>query len=437
MGRVRIVRNSNSVKASRVLRATVATITLAGGVAVMATGSNVLLSSSRGSGSEHSHSIVEAAQPRLQANHDNGNIINAKDKSINTGDQHAGSPTTGDQHAGSPTTGGSTTGGSTTVSLHNAGVSSSGVPNACSLAPESGSSASDWLFILTGLNGNVAVPQSVSITWQPNGTTSSSGDFTTTVGLTVQDGHSGHYLVYMPGYAPVSGTAAVSSNWKGEFVISGGPGCTSSGGAVNHPSLYLTKTEASGPYPVTAVGQIITYDFVVTNNGNVNLTGLTVHDTQSVAGESLSSGPSCNITSLAVGADAVCTGKFVVTSADISDGEVNDTAVAHAYDGTNSVTSNIATLSIPVVVTVSTPSTSSSSTSGHLSTSTSGHSPSTSSSSTPSSVRLVTGPRTPPSSTSPALPIGLAIAGLGLGGLGYVAIQRKRLNLHGHTNEVG
>ncbi|WP_276946958.1 DUF7507 domain-containing protein [Ferrimicrobium acidiphilum] len=434
MGRVRIVRNSNSVKASRVLRATVATITLAGGVAFMATGPNVLLSSSHSKAKADVSQKVETDSQMIQATNEQG-------KDVGKGTSKVSPPSEGSKPGsskpGGSTTGGSTTGGSTTVSLHNAGVSSSGVPNACSLAPESGSSASDWLFILTGLNGNVAVPQSVSITWQPNGTTSSSGDFTTTVGLTVQDGHSGHYLVYMPGYAPVSGTAAVSSNWKGEFVISGGPGCTSSGVAVNHPSLYLTKTEASGPYPVTAVGQIITYDFVVTNNGNVNLTGLTVHDTQSVAGESLSSGPSCNITSLAVGADAVCTGKFVVTSADISDGEVNDTAVAHAYDGTTSVTSNIATLSIPVVVTVSTPSTSSSSTSGHLSTSTSGHSPSTSSSSTPSSVRLVTGPRTPPSSTSPALPIGLAIAGLGLGGLGYVAIQRKRLNLHGHTNEVG
>ena len=449
MGRVRIVRNSNSVKASRVLRATVATITLAGGVAFMATGPNVLLSSSHSKAKADVSQKVETDSQMIQATNEQGKDVGkgtskvsppsevSKPGSSKPGGSNPGGSNPGGSTTGGSNPGGSTTGGSTTVSLHNAGVSSSGVPNACSLPSEGGSSAQDWLFILTGLNGNVAVPQSVSITWQPNGTTSSSGDFTTTVGLTVQDGHTGHYLVYMPGYAPVSGTAAVSSNWKGEFVISGGPGCTSSGVAVNHPSLYLTKTEASGPYPVTAVGQIITYDFVVTNNGNVNLTGLTVSDKQSVAGESLSSGPSCNITSLAVGADAVCTGKFVVTSADISDGEVNDTAVAHAYDGTTSVTSNIATLSIPVVVTVSTPSTSSSSTSGHLSTSTSGHSPSTSSSSTPSSVRLVTGPRTPPSSTSPALPIGLAIAGLGLGGLGYVAIQRKRLNLHGHTNEVG
>jgi hypothetical protein len=284
------------------------------------------------------------------------------------------------------------------------------------------------LFILTGLDGNVTVPSSVSITWQENGTTSSSDTFTKNVGLTVQDGHSGHYLIYEPGAAPISGTATVSSNWTGEFVISGGPGCTSSGAAVNHPSLHLTKIEHSGPNPVTAVGQVITYDFVVANNGNVNLTNLTVSDKQSVSGESLVSGPTCPSTSLAVGADEICFGTFKVTSADITDGEVTDTAVAQANDGTVVVKSNNATLTIPVVV----PTTSSSSTPGHSST------PTTSSSSTsPSPVKLVTGPQTPPSSTSPALPIGLAIAGLGLGGLGYVAIQRKRLKLHGHTNEVG
>jgi hypothetical protein len=55
---------------------------------------------------------------------------------------------------------------------------------------------------------------------------------------------------------------------------------------------------------------------------------------------------------------------------------------------------------------------------------------------TPTPVRLVTGPPAPPSSTSSALPIGLAIAGLGLGGLGYVVIERKRHNANGHNNEV-
>ena len=336
----------------------------------------------------------------------------------------------------------SSTVGSTTVNLHNAGVSSSGVPNACSLSPESGGSANDWLFILTGLNGDVSVPSSVSITWQDNGTTSNADTFTTNVSLTAQDGHSGHYLIYQPGAAPIRGTATVSSNWSGEFVISGGPGCNSSVVANNSPSLHLTKTEAAGsPDPVTKVGQLVTYDFVVTNNGNVALTGLVVADVQAISGQTLTSGPTCTSSSLGVGASETCTGTLTVTSGDIADGEINDTAVAHAYDGTEVVTSNQATLTIPVVV----PTTSSSSTtSGHPpttgSSSSSGHSstPTTSSSSTsPSPVRLVTGPSTPPSSTSPILPIGLAIAGLGLGGLGYVAIERKRLKSHGRTNEVG
>ena len=199
------------------------------------------------------------------------------------------------------------------------------------------------------------------------------------------------------------------------------------------PGLSLTKTEAPGsPNPITRAGQSITYDFGVTNTGNTTLNHLAITDTQSVAGESLSSPISCPVTSLAAGASVTCTGSYTVTSTDIANGKVTDTATATATTTTGAgVTSNPATLTIPVVVPTTAPSTVTPTTKPSSVT------PTTKPSSvTPTPVRLVTGPPAPPSSTSSALPIGLAIAGLGLGGLGYVVIERKRHNANGHNNEV-
>ena len=199
------------------------------------------------------------------------------------------------------------------------------------------------------------------------------------------------------------------------------------------PSLSLTKTDAPGsPNPITRAGQSITYDFGVTNTGNTTLNHLAITDTQSVAGETLSSPASCPVTSLAAGASVTCTGSYTVTSTDIANGKVTDTATATATTTTGAgVTSNPATLTIPVVVPTTAPSTVTPTTKPSSVT------PTTKPSSvTPTPVRLVTGPPAPPSSTSSALPIGLAIAGLGLGGLGYVVIERKRHNANGHNNEV-
>ena len=211
------------------------------------------------------------------------------------------------------------------------------------------------------------------------------------------------------------------------------PPAPTTSAAVVTPGLSLTKTEAPGsPNPITRAGQSITYDFGVTNTGNTTLNHLAITDTQSVAGETLSSPASCPVTSLAAGASVTCTGSYTVTSTDISNGKVTDTATATATTTTGaSVTSNPATLTIPVVVPTTAPSTVTPTTKPSSVT------PTTKPSSvTPTPVRLVTGPPVPPSSASSALPIGLAIAGLGLGGLGYVVIERRRHNANGHNNEV-
>ncbi|MHB1734059.1 MAG: DUF7507 domain-containing protein [Ferrimicrobium acidiphilum] len=225
--------------------------------------------------------------------------------------------------------------------------------------------------------------------------------------------------------------------------------------------LALSKTEApSSPNPVTKAGQSVTYDFVVTNTGNTTLNNLAITDTQSVPGEALNGPISCPVTSLAATASVTCTGSYTVTSADISNGKVSDTAIATASSNGSTITSSPSSLTIlvntgssstspttkssstsPTTKSSSTsPTTKSSSTNNSGTTGNTGSSstsPTTSSNSTsPAPVQLVTGPLSPPSSSTDALPIGLGITGLGLAGLGYLLLERKRRLSSGNSNEV-
>ncbi len=201
----------------------------------------------------------------------------------------------------------------------------------------------------------------------------------------------------------------------------------------SNPSLSLVKIEASGsPNPITKAGQSITYDFDVTNTGNTTLNNLSISDTQSVPGEALTGPISCPVTSLAAGASVSCTGTYTVTSTDITNGKVSDTASATATDpaGTT-VTSNSSSLTIPVSVPTSAPKV--------VTTKPTTVTPTTKSSSTsPAPVKLVTGPPTAPTNTTNALPIGIGIASLGIAGLAYVGIERKRKGTidYGKTDEV-
>nr|BFE51478.1 hypothetical protein GCM10017745_49050 [Saccharothrix mutabilis subsp. capreolus] len=113
------------------------------------------------------------------------------------------------------------------------------------------------------------------------------------------------------------------------------------------PSPSLTVTKSASPAMVRAVGQTITYSFVVVNTGNVPLTGVTVNDTLSApAGPALV--VTCPSTTLAMGAQMVCTAPYTVTAADVDNGSVNNTATATGDDPDgNPVTSNPSTASVP------------------------------------------------------------------------------------------
>ena len=91
------------------------------------------------------------------------------------------------------------------------------------------------------------------------------------------------------------------------------------------PALTIVKTATPTTY--SAVGNVISYSFLVTNSGNVTLSGpFTVNDDKAT-------NESCPVTaSLAPGASITCTASYTITQADLDAGSV--TNVASVSNGT-------------------------------------------------------------------------------------------------------
>ncbi|MEX2557216.1 MAG: choice-of-anchor P family protein [Actinomycetota bacterium] len=103
--------------------------------------------------------------------------------------------------------------------------------------------------------------------------------------------------------------------------------CTFTNNKLN-PSLTINKegTLATGSDGATP-GDVISYTFLVTNTGDVALTGVTVTDPLPGL-----SAISCPATTLAVGASMTCTATYAITQADINTGSVTNTATADSTE---------------------------------------------------------------------------------------------------------
>ena len=115
---------------------------------------------------------------------------------------------------------------------------------------------------------------------------------------------------------------------------------TQTANGIRTPGLTLAKSITSGS-PFTAAGKIVSYSYLLTNTGNVTLTGIgggvfTVSD--SLVTVACPSTP----TSLAPAATITCTANYIVTQADVDHGSVTNTATAHSITkvGSTSVDSN-------------------------------------------------------------------------------------------------
>ena len=89
----------------------------------------------------------------------------------------------------------------------------------------------------------------------------------------------------------------------------------------------LTLSKSASPTTVTAVGQVVTYTFHVTNAGNVTVTGIAVTE-GFFSGTGTVSPITCSTTTLAPGASVDCTATYIVTQADVDHGFIANTATA-------------------------------------------------------------------------------------------------------------
>jgi uncharacterized repeat protein (TIGR01451 family) len=100
-------------------------------------------------------------------------------------------------------------------------------------------------------------------------------------------------------------------------------------------SSALTLAKSASPTTYSAVGQVITYSYLLTNTGNVTLTGpFTITDNKAP-------GAACPPTlSLAPGASITCMASYLITQADLNAGSVTNIAQGHGFSGTTIVNSN-------------------------------------------------------------------------------------------------
>lgn len=103
------------------------------------------------------------------------------------------------------------------------------------------------------------------------------------------------------------------------------PTAVNVGGA---PAFTMVKSlGATAPVPFDSLNQIIPFDFVVTNTGNITLTAPFTISDPIIDGQGLG-GVTCPAPPLAVGDSATCTGSYRIGQADLDLGEVVNTATA-------------------------------------------------------------------------------------------------------------
>ncbi|MFB6714714.1 MULTISPECIES: hypothetical protein [unclassified Streptomyces] len=107
------------------------------------------------------------------------------------------------------------------------------------------------------------------------------------------------------------------------------------------PKLNLVK-QVRQPLPGDLVaGSKVPYDFVVTNSGTTDITGLAVNDPKI--------GPvTCPTTTLASGRTVTCTATYTVTAADVTHGSIDNKAIATGTSDGQAVTSPPSSQSVPI-----------------------------------------------------------------------------------------
>ncbi|GAA5200871.1 hypothetical protein GCM10023322_79700 [Rugosimonospora acidiphila] len=126
----------------------------------------------------------------------------------------------------------------------------------------------------------------------------------------------------------VSDTATAGGTTRAGATVTSAPSSATVSGSAG-ASLSLTKFAT--PSTVTAAGQTVTYEYVVTNTGGADLNGVAVADTV-FSGTGSPPVVSCPVTALTPGGQTTCAGTYSITQADLDAGGVGNTAVASGTD---------------------------------------------------------------------------------------------------------
>ncbi|WP_447912073.1 DUF7507 domain-containing protein [Microbacterium phyllosphaerae] len=118
------------------------------------------------------------------------------------------------------------------------------------------------------------------------------------------------------------------------------------------PSLGLVKSASPAGAAAYDAGQVITYSFVVTNTGNVPVTGITV-DEVAFTGSDAPSAIDCPADALAPAAQFTCTATYTLTQDDVDAGSLTNTAQAAGTAPGGPVSSEESTVRTPQVAAAS------------------------------------------------------------------------------------
>ncbi|MFD6056233.1 hypothetical protein [Agromyces sp. NPDC060279] len=112
--------------------------------------------------------------------------------------------------------------------------------------------------------------------------------------------------------------------------------------------ITLVKSASPSDAASFTVGQVITYSFVVTNTGNVTVTGLAITE-DAFSGSGPENPITCPSTPLPPGRQATCTTTYTLTQADVDAGQLANTARATGAAGDEPVESNPSSTVIPAL----------------------------------------------------------------------------------------
>ena len=178
-----------------------------------------------------------------------------------------------------------------------------------------------------------AIPAGLTIGTLPAGCTAAGQTVTCTIAAGLAAGASTSFII------PVTPTEAAVPGVTNTATVSGGgdstcPAAARCTGSVTTPVLFissLTLDKTASPTTLTAVGATVTYSFLVTNTGNVTITGLQINETV-FSGTGTAPVVTCPVTTLAALASTTCTGTYAVTQQDIDAGTITNTATASGTD---------------------------------------------------------------------------------------------------------